>query len=312
MRSDCFPPPNPPRAANVSRSMCNRFDTCNHNNMQWLQATPAHSSSLGRPCPPTGHNTCSHGNIPVIPGPPFVHASNESQKQRSWRNMPKTHPGKAACRAKLSESCSGDQRGRGLAGDRKVRGSGRDAASTENGRAGSGPFPNPTWQSRRRREAWGTDFPPCGSSSDGCQDGLQEQTREQQPGSSKARAPPWRANVGVGAVCRDQGLRVPWGPHTRIHAKRIATPLSTTFGQPTNFGMPAHATHVTAHADDDNTHVTGTSPPMQDSRMFDSMVYKTSRRTRRIPKMSQHPRVPQTVRCQNRFQDLADCRLTPH
>ena len=190
--------------------MRNRFDTCNHNNMSWSQASPAHSSSPGRLCPPTGHNICNHGTVLVLTGPPFVHASNESQTTHSWRKKPKTHPGKAACRAHLSESCSGDQRGRDLAGGLTARGSGRDAARTEIGRTGSGPFPNPTWQSRRRLEAWGTYFPPCGLSSDGCQGGLQEQSRGEQPGSSKARAPPWRATVRVGAMCRDQGLRVPW------------------------------------------------------------------------------------------------------
>ena len=68
--------PYPPRSANVSRSMRNRFDTCNHNNMSWSQASPAHSSSPGRPCPPTGHNICNHGTVLVQTGPPFVHASN--------------------------------------------------------------------------------------------------------------------------------------------------------------------------------------------------------------------------------------------
>ncbi len=98
-----------------------RHNTRNHVNMLWLQARPARV----------------HGNLLVLPGPSVVqHASIESQP-RVWRNMHKTHPGNAACRATLSEPCSGDQRGRGLAFNLRVVGSDRDAASK---RAGSGPY----------------------------------------------------------------------------------------------------------------------------------------------------------------------------
>ena len=235
---------------------------------------PAHVSSPALPAPPASHNICNHGNILVLPGPSVVqHASIESQP-RVWRNMPKTHPGNAACRAELSEPCSGDQRGRGLAfNPNRVVGSDRDAAS--NG-AGSGPYQTLPGCSVVVVKHGGTISLRVDRSSTDFQGGLQEQTRGQ-PGSSKPRAPPRRATERVGATSRDQGLWIPWGPLTQTHAQHTATPLAATTDQPNTFRMKGHSTNNT-----------NSSQPMPNN----SMQFNIPRQTCRIPKLFQHLRVP--------------------
>ena len=182
--------------------------------------------------------------------------------------------------------------GRGLAfNPNRVVGSDRDAAS--NG-AGSGPVQTLPGCSVGVVKHGGTISLRVDRSSTDFQGGLQEQTRGQ-PGSSKPRAPPRRATERVGATSRDQGLRIPWGPLTQTHARHTATPLAATTDQPNKFRMTGHATH-------DAT----SSQPMP----YDSMKFNIPRRSRSSQKFL-HPRVPQTIRLKNRFQELADCDLTP-
>ena len=203
-----------------------RHNTRNHDNMWWCQALPAHVSSPALPAPLARHNICNHGNILVHPGPSVVqHVSIESQTQRVWRNMPKTHPGNAACRAEISEPCSGDQRGRDLAfNPNRVVGSDRDAAS--NG-AGSGPYQTLPGCSVVVVKHGGTISLRVDRSSTDIQGGLQEQTRGQ-PRSSKPSVPSRRANERVGATSRDQGLWIPGALSPRHlhmhHATRQRSP----------------------------------------------------------------------------------------
>ena len=95
---------------------------------------------------------------------------------------------------------------------------------------------------------------------------------------------------------RDQGLRSPWGPLTQTHAQHTATTFATKNGQPNKFRFTCHAKHDAI-----------SSQPMPD----DDMMFNIPRRSRSSQKFM-HPRVPQTIRLNNRFQMLADCDvLTP-
>ena len=106
---------------------------------------------------------CGHGTA----------TSSSTHHLRVWRTQLTTHPGNAACRAKFLEPSSGDQRGRGLAFNLTVVGSGRDAVS--NG-AGSGPYQTlPGCPVGVVKHVW--MHPSCGSATAGDQDGLQEQAQ---------------------------------------------------------------------------------------------------------------------------------------
>ena len=179
-----------------------------------------------------------------------------------------------------------------------VVGSDRDAASggiLPN--AGSGPYQTLPGCSVVVVKHGGTISLRVDRSSTDFQGGLQEQTRGQ-PGSSKPRVPPRRANERVGATSRGQGLWIPWGPLTQTlaHAPRNATTLAKTTDQPNTFRIKDHATNNAQ-----------SSQPMPNN----SMSFNIPRQTCRIPKLFQHQWVPH-IRLQSRFQELADCSLTPH